>query len=220
MKAVTTPEATFYVLDIAETFEGSGALRTFVNAGPLRTRRGSGRLLILVRHAMPEFSPEVPPGDWPLSAAGRAAAVGVAAWVAAEASDAVLMASTEVKAVETLAGAGEVRQDARFDEVGRVEPFGGEFRRLRREYVGGVEHAGWEPHARVVERFDAAVRAYGDGRPLVVATHGMALTLWLTARIGLDDPGAFWADLRFPDVLRVDVAARRVERVELAGWSS
>ncbi|NUP52625.1 MAG: histidine phosphatase family protein [Catenulispora sp.] len=173
-------------------------------------------MLIMVRHAMPAFNAETPARDWHLSAEGRAAAAGVMAWVAAEAPGAMLVASTELKAVETLAPAGEVRRDARFDEVERVEPFGGEFRRLRREYVGGVAHAGWEPRTQVVERFDAAVREHGGGGgPVVIATHGMALTLWLAARIGVGDPVAFWEGLLFPDVLRVDVEAGSVERVDL-----
>jgi hypothetical protein len=45
----------------------------------------------------------------------------------------------------------------------------------------------------------------------------MALTLWLAARVGVDDPVAFWEALSFPDVLRVDVGARWWERVRLVG---
>jgi hypothetical protein len=41
----------------------------------------------------------------------------------------------------------------------------------------------------------------------------MAMTLWLTATIGLDEPGAFWADLRFPDAQVVDLAAGTVVRL-------
>lgn len=174
--------------------------------------------LILVRHAMPDFNADVLARDWPLSADGQQAAARLAAWIAAEVPERLLVASSETKAAETLAPAGVVCQDARFDEVERVEPFGGGFRRLRREYVAGVGHSGWEPHTRVVERFDAALREHGDGvRTLIVATHGMALTLWVAARIGLDDPVAFWERLSFPDVLRVDVAAGTVERIGLFG---
>ncbi|XVV17447.1 hypothetical protein ACQP2X_24615 [Actinoplanes sp. CA-131856] len=76
----------------------------------------------------------------------------------------------------------------------------------------------WEPPTAVVARFGAAVerhRARAAARPLVVATHGMALTCWLTAQ-GLitAEPARFWANLRFPDVIeigpggRLDPAAR------------
>ncbi|GAA4200936.1 hypothetical protein [Actinocatenispora rupis] len=48
------------------------------------------------------------------------------------------------------------------------------------------------------------------GRPLVLGTQGMALTVWLRTVAELPDPTAFWAALRFPDLLRVDPAARTV----------
>jgi broad specificity phosphatase PhoE len=71
----------------------------------------------------------------------------------------------------------------------------------------------------VAARFDAGVAAHlaiaGD-RPLVIATHGMALTLWLTEAIGLSDPAAFWTDLRLPDAFAVDLAARTITRVPVA----
>ncbi|NUT34843.1 MAG: histidine phosphatase family protein [Hamadaea sp.] len=170
-------------------------------------------MLFLVRHAMPVVDPAVAPADWVLSAQGRAAAQ---ALVQLLPPDAYLVASAEPKAAQTLQDAGEPRIDGRFGEVVRVgEPFGGDFLALRRAYVEGTDHPGWEPRAQVVARFDAAV---GDqaraaaGRPLVVATHGMAMTTWLTARLGLDDPGVFWAGLQFPDVLEVDLTTRRIAR--------
>ena len=58
------------------------------------------------------------------------------------------------------------------------------------------------------ERHDIA-----DGRPRVVATHGMTMTVWLTARIGLPHPGACWADLRFLYAHRVDPKARTITRI-------
>jgi hypothetical protein len=54
--------------------------------------------------------------------------------------------------------------------------------------------------------------ARADGRPLVIASHGMAMTLWLTTTVALADPGAFWANLRLPDLLTVDMAAKQVTR--------
>jgi hypothetical protein len=61
----------------------------------------------------------------------------------------------------------------------------------------------WHGLTRAVE--DYLLRA--AGRSLVVASHGMAMTLWLTARVGLTSPGEFWASLRFPDAVAVDLAA-------------
>lgn len=170
-------------------------------------------MLILVRHALPAYGPDVAADQWPLSRDGHDEARLLAATLPAHP---YLVASAERKAWQTLEPAGQVVRDRRFNEVSRVEPWEGEFRQLRRQYVDGVDHPDWEPRSQVAERFGDAVDEHSgtaQGRPVVVATHGMAVTLWLTARIGLSDPGAFWADLRFPDAHLVDLAARTVVRL-------
>jgi broad specificity phosphatase PhoE len=171
-------------------------------------------VLILVRHAMPAYGPEVPPDRWELSDDGRNAALRLGSVLP---SGALLAASTETKAWQTLESFGPVVRDLRFNEVSRIEPWeGDEFLRLRREYVDGADHLGWEPRRRVAERFAAAVSDHlsaADGRPLVIATHGMAMTIWLSAAICLPDPAGFWNDLRFPDAHRVELAAGTVARV-------
>ena len=131
----------------------------------------------------------VPPQEWPLAGDGRVAARRLTAYLP---SGAYLAASDEPKAWQTLEGAGEVIRDPRFGEVRREgEPWDG-FRELRRAYVDGAEHPGWEPRAEVAARLEAAVEDYVArvaGRPLVVASHGMVVTVWLTARIGLGGAG-------------------------------
>jgi broad specificity phosphatase PhoE len=164
-------------------------------------------MLILVRHAMPVVEPLMLPDRWVLSDEGRAAAGGLEFPEGAR-----LVASGEPKAIQTLEHAGEVTSDMRFNEVRRVEPFGDDFREVRRAYVDGVDHPDWEARGEVVARFDEGIAAYPD-RPLVVASHGMAITLWLTARIGLADPGEFWAELRFPDALVIDLDAQEWSRM-------
>jgi 2,3-bisphosphoglycerate-dependent phosphoglycerate mutase len=171
--------------------------------------------LVLVRHAMPAYDESVSPRLWPLAPDGVAAARGLVL-----PPGAYLVSSDEVKAWQTLAYAsrakvgdpaaldrGPITVDTRFGEVLREgEPWDGPFRELRRSYVDGAEHVGWEPRSAVAARFDEAVTdhlARADGRALVVATHGMAMTIWLAARVDLTDPGAFWAALRFPDVVRI-----------------
>jgi broad specificity phosphatase PhoE len=162
---------------------------------------------------MPAYDRAVPPREWLLFDDGRVAARRLTAYLPAGAH---LAASDEPKAWQTLEGAGEVTRDARFGEVRREgEPWDG-FRELRRAYVDGAERPGWEPRAEVAARLEAAVEYYVArvaGRPLVVASHGMVVTVWLTARIGLAAPGLFWADLRLPDVIVVDLAARTVTRL-------
>lgn len=168
--------------------------------------------LIVVRHAMPVVDASTPPSSWPLSSDGRAAAARLRV-----PADAYLVASDEPKAYQTLAPFGEVVQDERFGEIHRKgEPFGGNFRDLRLAYVEGAVHPQWEPHSDAAHRFDTAVTdhlARAAGRTLVIGTHGMVLTVWLTARIGLPAPGPFWSALRFPDAYAVDLDARTLQPV-------
>jgi broad specificity phosphatase PhoE len=174
-------------------------------------------MLILVRHALPAFGPKAPAEEWVLDEdRGRR---GAESLVHVLPPDARLVSSLEPKARQTLEPTGPVATDARFNEVWRDEPFEGDFRSRRRAYVGGVEHPGWEPRGDVVSRFDAGLRdwqATAGDRPLVIASHGMAMTLWLTATVGLDDPIAFWGDLRLPDAFQIDLAGRTVQRIESA----
>jgi broad specificity phosphatase PhoE len=169
--------------------------------------------LVLVRHAMPAYSENVPADEWVLSDDGRAAAERLCAGLPA---GALLAASEEPKAWQTLEPAGDVVRDRRLGEVYRAnEPWDGPFRALRQAYVEGVDHAGWEPRSTVVERFDAAVTEFlvrAGGGPVIVASHGMAMTVWLSARIGLAHPGAFWAALQFPDAIEVHLGHRTATR--------
>jgi broad specificity phosphatase PhoE len=134
-----------------------------------------------------------------------------------ETDPAMLVASPEPRAWQTLSMTGNgLRRDRRLQEVNRIEPFDDDFRGRRRRYVTGEDLPGWEPQLEVAGRFAAAVREaqrLAGGQPVVLATHGMALTVWLAHAVGLADPGAFWADLRFPDLLAVDQAGRTVVRV-------
>jgi broad specificity phosphatase PhoE len=163
---------------------------------------------------MPAFTPDQAPDHWELNSEGHFAA---AALTSVLPDGAYLAASAEPKAWQTLSPTGEPRRDPRFGEVTREgEPYGGNFRELRRAYIDGVDHAGWEPRERVAARFDAAIEdhlARAGSRPLVVASHGMAMTVWLTARMGLARPGEFWAALRFPEVLRADLCANVVTTI-------
>ena len=170
-------------------------------------------MLILIRHAMPAFGPASPPDEWELGEEGRRGAESLRSILP---RDAVLVAGAEPKMRQTLAVAGPVATDERFNEVARDEPFDGDFRARRRAYVEGIDHDGWEARGLVAARFDAGVREHLDRtgeKTLVVATGGMVMTVWLTT-LGLDDPGGFWADLRLPDVFAVDLDGPAVGRIE------
>lgn len=178
-------------------------------------------MLVLVRHAMPAFGPDVPAQEWELSTDGRAAAAALARLLPAGAR---LVGSDEPKAWQTLEPAGPVHdRDPRFNEVSRTgEPWCGDFQVWRRNYVSGTDHPGWEPRAEVAARFNAGVTdqlaAAADGA-LVVASHGMAMTVWLTERFGLADPGEFWAGLRFPDAHLIDLRTGTIRRLAGTGKS-
>jgi broad specificity phosphatase PhoE len=166
--------------------------------------------VVLVRHAMPETQPDVPAERWRLGDDGRAAA--------RELADALprapfALTSDEPKAQQTaeelvaICG-GTLAVDARVAETRRPHVWDASFRELARQYVAGCQRPGWEPHQAVVGRFDAAVRAglgARHGAPLVVVTHGQALTLWLRSVGAIDDAPRFWSELEFPDAWTVTV---------------
>ena len=75
-------------------------------------------MLLIVRHAMPVPSPDVPADEWRLSGEGRAAARGLMSRLPRGAR---MVSSDEHKAWETLNGnVNGVVRDARFNEVSRV----------------------------------------------------------------------------------------------------
>jgi broad specificity phosphatase PhoE len=166
-------------------------------------------MLIVVRHARPMTDETVQPDQWRLSPDGLASAKALSSILP---SNALLVASTEPMAIQTLEPGGDVHSDTRFVPV-RRELFGGNASELRLAYLGGADLPGWEPHAEVVARFDAGIAEWqqrAGARPLVIASHALAMTTWLTGRVGLPDPVAFWKDLRMPDALEVGATVRRL----------
>ncbi len=171
--------------------------------------------LILVRHAMPFVEPDVPTGDWRLASEGKVAARALRPLLPARS---YFVASSEPKAIETLGeltDPADVVVDEGFREARRPWTAAG-YRPLAQAYVDGADHTGWEPRAAVLSRFAAAVdrhAALASDRTLVIGTHGLALTLWLSSLMRLEGgPAGFWSSLRFPDLIEIDVAARRVVR--------
>ncbi|MEV6301757.1 histidine phosphatase family protein [Actinoplanes sp. NPDC051861] len=178
-----------------------------------------GERVIIVRHAMPKVDPEVPSDRWPLAWDSRVAARLLRLHVS---HPAYYVSSTEPKAAQTMqeiAGAQRVVTDADLVEVHRPHVWFSheeEYHAAALAYAGGVCPEGWEPQSEVVSRFDAAVvrhaaEAAGRGRTLVIGTHGLAPTVWMASRYQLDpDPAGFWSELRFPDVVEIDLRTERV----------
>lgn len=171
--------------------------------------------LFLVRHAMPEIDPGAAPESWPLSPGGRLAASALRhdlPWPA------VAIASPETKAVETLGLAmgqdtSQIVIDEGFREIIRPgEPFDDDVASRRLAWVEGRRdrtHDGWESPVDAATRFQQAIdRHRPPTGPMILASHGMVITAWLSS-VGHvspgDSAGAFWSQLRFPDVVRMTI---------------
>ncbi|GIH16368.1 histidine phosphatase family protein [Rugosimonospora africana] len=173
--------------------------------------------LILVRHAMPAVDPEIPGHLWELGEEGRAAARALAALH----EPGYYVASDEPKALQTvreMSAGRDVVPEPRLREVLRPHRWSDGYRAQAHAYVDGVCHEGWEPHARVAARYEAAIShharvAAARKQALIVGTHGLAPTVWLATRLRLEPtPADFWSSLRFPDLIEVDFVGGRVLR--------
>jgi len=181
----------------------------------------SGAALILVRHARPQIEPDVPPPQWRLSAEGRAAAEALAGKLA-HLRPAAAVASTEPKAIETaeiLARAFglPVARDPAFDEHRReawpfeADPAAVTARVVRALSERGASIEGAEPGDLATQRFAAGLARHRV-RPLLVASHGTVLSLFLAAHFGLN-PVELWRSLAFPEALVLDADGRLIERI-------
>jgi broad specificity phosphatase PhoE len=177
-------------------------------------------VLILVRHAQPQVDPATPAPQWPLSAEGRRAAAAVAERIAPFAPRAAI-SSPEPKALETArilaAPLGlSVVADPGLAEHRRPDlPFGSRetfearmaafFAQPATPFFGG--ESADAAHARFVTAL-----ARHAARPLLVASHGTMITLYLSRLQGLE-PFALWKSLALPEVFILDGVGRILERL-------
>ncbi len=170
---------------------------------------------------MPAVQRDASAERWGLDDQGRAASRALSA---AMTEPAYYVASDEPKALQTLqemaAGQGVVLEPA-FREVRRPHRWSEDYPQQARAYLSGIRQQDWEPHDEVVARFGAAVRRHADvaaarRQLLVVGTHGLAPTVWLSTVVSLrPTPVAFWASLTFPDVIDIDLGMKQVQRRDL-----
>jgi len=179
--------------------------------------------LIMVRHSAPTVDETAPPPTWRLSAAGRQAALALAESLVPFAP-AAAVASPEPKALETaqiIAGRFglEVTPDLGLAEHHRPAlPFGSRetfearmasvFAQPAQPFFGG-ESADAARH-----RFAAALERH-PMRPLLVASHGTVLSLYLSRRLALD-PFALWKSLALPEAFVLDADGRLLVRLTAA----
>ncbi len=178
--------------------------------------------LVLIKHAPPQVDPAVPSPRWVLSDAGRRRCD----WLADELSAqgvARLFASLEPKALETAALVAirnglAVEPRAGLNENDRTGfGFGteDELRAAIRAFFDRPAQTvmGTESADAAFARYAAAVKgavAEAGGRNLAIVTHGTVLTLFV-ARHNAIAPFDFWASLRLPAYVVLDVATFALE---------
>ena len=139
---------------------------------------------LYVRHAMALRDADRPEPEWELGPVGRAAARELAAQLPRSMAMAVVVSSTEPKALGTAASIAErfgveVVPDERLVEAQR--PWVGspnDYRAIAHRYLAGFATPGWEDSAAVVDRMAAAVRearASVPGQRIAVVGHGLSL---------------------------------------------
>ena len=163
--------------------------------------------MILVRHAKSLVDPTLPPAEWELTPEGQAAAAELGKTLRGR----TVVASTERKAIFTAAalGLGEATISGAFCEVAR--PFydgAGVLQTHVAEWFAGETVAGWETRSDAVARFAGGIASY-DTDDLIVVTHGTVMTAWLWSIGAVEEPLAFWSDLRMPDAWGLDGGLQR-----------
>jgi broad specificity phosphatase PhoE len=160
-----------------------------------------------VRHSMAVPEQSVHPTAWHLDDRGRADAARLAERLEVAPGIGALVTSTEPKALETAEAIGgrwkaPVVSDDRLREASRPW-IGPGYRAVAHRYLRGEVPPGWEPHGEVAARVAATVTeavAAAAGQPVVVVSHGLALTIHLGGRLGAAfDRESFWSGLAFPD---------------------
>lgn len=161
------------------------------------------RVVILVKHAMPEIVPGTAAAAWGLSAAGRAACAPLAARLAAFSPDRVV-ASAEPKAAETGALAASILgvpvstapglHEHDQDGTPYLEPE--PWRSLVAAFFARPDERvhGRETATEAADRFAGAVGVVLDTHPAgrtVVVAHGRVISLFV-ARTNAVDPFALW----------------------------
>jgi broad specificity phosphatase PhoE len=164
---------------------------------------------------MVDVQPERPSFGWHLSKDGRTATDALAQepfWKEV----AVIVTSPEPKAIATgqrVAASNGLRIELEPD-VREVEgrPWVKEgYSDLVRGYLHGQSVAGWEPREAALDRWSLAIErlaARAFEPPVAVVAHGLVITVYLAACLGLNGAAAFdlWAAIRFPDVALLDTS--------------
>ncbi|HSZ53153.1 MAG TPA: histidine phosphatase family protein [Caulobacteraceae bacterium] len=161
--------------------------------------------VILVKHALPVLSADVPSNRWVLSAAGQESCRALAAGLRGQGVRR-LYASLEPKALETAARVAvelglDVRPRVDLHENDRTDlgfPPLTDLERLIERFFDEPEALvmGRETASAALARFAAAVRAIADeseDAPAAIVAHGTVITLFLAQHAGVE-PFALWKE--------------------------
>ncbi|MGE3574224.1 MAG: histidine phosphatase family protein [Dehalococcoidia bacterium] len=173
-----------------------------------------------MRHAMPDVEPGVASKLWGLGEAGREDCVLLAHALPEGVSS--IWSSDERKAKETADVIGlrlglPVSTDERFAEVDRPSVWDRDYREVAAGYLSGRDEPGWEARASVVSRFSEAIDFAGQSSELpVVVSHGLATTLWLASRTGINSE-PWWRELTLPDAWQIDTTTGELSHLWMGG---
>ncbi len=168
--------------------------------------------------------PEVVPGTasklWGLGESGREDCVLLAHALPQGISS--VWSSDERKARETADVIGlrlglPVSIDSRFAEVDRPAVWDRDYREVAAGYLGGRDEPGWETRENVVARFSAGLESMPEpAGPVVVVSHGLALTLWLASRTTIETE-RWWRELTFPDAWDYEPSSGTLRHLWMGG---
>jgi broad specificity phosphatase PhoE len=165
--------------------------------------------LILVKHAAPEVVADVPSCQWSLSESGRLQCHELARRIARYAPTSVF-ASEEAKAAQTAQAIAHLLDlsSTTAPDLHENDRNGLPFLPSEEAYHAWIEdfflrcddrvmgrESANQAHARFVTAVQRVLRN-GDGRPMVIVTHGTVATLLVT-RANKLSPFPFWRELRF-----------------------
>jgi broad specificity phosphatase PhoE len=173
--------------------------------------------VVLIRHAEPLVAIGTPGVQWPLTNEGKDNARALGARIAGTSPVALVWTSPERKACETAAsGFADVSTRVRA-ELGEVtKPWYATTDQLTQAvaaYLGGDVVEGWERREDVLARLELLQADINPGERLVIVSHGVVLTTWLHHVGVLEDPFAFWSDLRTPDAWELDFDDKSLQRI-------
>ncbi len=193
-----------------------------------------GRALILIRHSLPQITPEVPARQWELSAVGRRRCGPLARRISPFRPQRVFT-SREPKAVETARRVAEALDlpwaavPDLHEHDRRGAPFLQDHAAFERQVVRLFARPdrlvfGRETADQAHRRFADAVLGLLGGHPnktLAVVSHGTVISLFVSRSVGLE-PVPFWQSLGMPAyvVLRLPLEAGTVKGSQIVAQSS